>query len=524
MAPSVGEVAGAKKKGRLSRVGKMILGTIFCLFLLGVFVSLTWSIGLWLVGGSIAFILADDLKRRSGKMPSKSTGGRFRAKLLDGVREVLGRLLLALALVTFIQLIVNVVVWLFANRRADDALGDWLVRNQGNVATLRAGLVHLLRPRLALSIMVVALLAGTIRPSWRLVDRYLGARRYTNRVLQVMTAIVSVTFVTTEYAASYDRAFAESRVTLIEKERAEGEKQKRRMAGAEWLRDTLQRSTPAERTLYREYIAAWPKQDPRDVASAEADALRRRWASADTTPEAGRAGTTSIHVAAPETAAPRSTLPEVRRSSLWRKANDFFNGPGDSTPPYSAWELEHGVTATLKARARQARRAAVETANVVLGEMNPEGLVEAFVEALEEAASDTFIPRWLTWKQARADASNPSASAPDQSPGDARESPQLAEAIEAEVGHRVGVVPSARQATELRARLRMREFVAASDRMNMEIKQFGRLMAARNAEGSLEGSAELEEAAESVSRRLTPWEVIEEAAPKVWEVIERDTK
>lgn len=215
MAPSAGDVAGAKKKGWLSRVGQMILGAIVCLSVLGFFVWLTWSIGLWLVGGVIAFMAADDLKRRSKKMAPKSAGGRFWAKLLDGLCEVLGRLLLALALVTLIQLIVNVLVWLFDNQRATDALGDWLLRNQGNVATLRAGLVHLFHPRLALSIMVVALLAGATRPSWRLVERYVDARKYANRALQVTTVIASVTFVTTEYAARYDRAFAESRVTPL---------------------------------------------------------------------------------------------------------------------------------------------------------------------------------------------------------------------------------------------------------------------------------------------------------------------
>jgi hypothetical protein len=60
--------------------------------------------------------------------------------------------------------------------------------------------------------------------------------------------------------------------------------------------------------------------------------------------------------------------------------------------------------------------------------------------------------------------------------------------------------------------------------MGVEMKRFGRLTSASSPEGALEGTAELEEAAETLPKRLTPWEFIEEAAPKVLKVIERDVK
>ncbi len=55
-------------------------------------------------------------------------------------------------------------------------------------------------------------------------------------------------------------------------------------------------------------------------------------------------------------------------------------------PLHSDWELEHGLTKQVTARASEATHAAVVIAKLILGEANPEGLVELFVEAVQDAA------------------------------------------------------------------------------------------------------------------------------------------
>ena len=190
-------------------------------------------------------------------------------------------------------------------------------------------------------------------------SRYAKARKYISQVLQIATVVVSVAFVTSEYAAGYERTFAETRVSLIERERVERDKQERRIFAAHWLRDVLVRSTPEDCILYREYMDALPSyEDGKDVMYIETDALERRWGLYDAHGASVR-GDSARNDASPGETSKASLSPS-------RAAVDFLSGPDDARPLYADWEREYGLTKALTARAHEAHRAVVEAANVLL--------------------------------------------------------------------------------------------------------------------------------------------------------------
>ncbi len=268
--------------------------------LMGMYLAATWSIGLWLLGALIAFGAVDTLDRHWKKAPSTTLRHHLRAKIANRLGEVLGQLLLAFALVTVVQVLMNVWVWLFDNRGANDALSDWLLRNQEKVTSIRSRMVHLLRPRVTLSLIVVAPPRGSR-------SALVAARPEVRRRPQVRRSNPSADDGRSSRwrssRASTRRATSgpslRTRVTLIAKERAERETQKRRIAGAVWLRDVLQRSKPAERLLYAEFVHALPERSRlHDDVSVEADRFKRRWASFEAEGSGARSHSSSADVLA----------------------------------------------------------------------------------------------------------------------------------------------------------------------------------------------------------------------------------
>lgn len=386
----------------MEELGNTIFGLLLAIFVIALFVWLTWYVVLWLAGSLVLYLIFRWRAKRAAEEVATSGTGRLRQSLrqslYEGLRDTILCAVWGLAVLTLVQLVLNAVQWITGpDEMFDAAVTRALWSSEALVGTLRHRLTTVLSPRITFPLLGAAVFLSVYRPDWRPVKRVFGVRSWVGRMAKVALVISSMSFFTSEYAALHESGLVQLRLQRIGEAHDRSTKALHRLVAAEWTAAQLTQASPSEKADTVTFLKAADKSGyGARIVDAEAQRFVERWGGKPTT-----AGEESPEAAKSVDPTAEAVWEEPPRRSV-ASVVAAFRGPPEPWPGPEVVARAEAQSSRTEAQAAEAEAAAVEVAKQGLGAMVPEGLqpleplLRQFVKVATDAVAKTVVKDWFS--------------------------------------------------------------------------------------------------------------------------------